>query len=141
MVQIWQKICEHPIVYGGSLALTIVVFALLFVGIPIAARKIPADYFTNPVYLDRGEGEGRGRDFYGWVRYLGRQLVGILLIVLGTVFLQGVLVVILGLVLMEFKQKAGLIRRLVCIGFVWRLLGKIREKRGLPALEKPRVGE
>ena len=120
----------------GGIAATAVLWALVIVGTPTAVRRLPPDAFTNPAYL-----APRGRDGRPWPLYaalvVARNLAGVALVVLGTVFLQGVLVAMLGLAIMDIPGKARAVRWLATIPFAWRLMARIREKAALPPLERP----
>ena len=117
--------------------MTVAIYALLVFATPAAVRRLPADFFSNPTHLaPRRRREGEGIAAY-WTLFLLRHLAGVALIVLGTVFLQGVLVVIAGLAIMDIPGKGKAVCRLASIGFVWRLMARIREKANLTPLEPP----
>lgn len=120
-----------------SLFVTIIIYLALVFVTPVVVRRLPADFFTNHKYLEaKQNGEESGIVAYYFSK-ISRFILGLSLIVLGTVFLQGILVVILGLGIMDFPGKAKAVRSLVRIGFVWGLLNNIRSKANLPLLEKP----
>ena len=124
-----------------SVLLTVAIYAFVIIGTPYAVRRLPSDFFSDPRHLaPRRRRQGRSRLVW-WAGFVARHLAGIAFIILGTVFLQGVLVVILGLALMDFRGKGAAIRRLATIGFVWRLMARIRERAGLPPLERPEAAE
>ena len=121
----------------AGVALTAAIWALVIFGTPVAVRWLPADFFSNPAHLaPRRRKAGESRVAF-WALFLLRHLAGVALIVLGTVFLQGVLVVIAGLAIMDIPGKGTAVRRLAAIGFVWRLMARIRAKASLPPLEPP----
>lgn len=120
----------------GGIAATAAIWALVIFGTPVVVRRLPPDMFSNPARL-----EPRGRDGRPWALYAAivalRNVAGVALVVLGTVFLQGVLVAMLGLAIMDIPGKAAAVRWLAAIPFVWRLMGRIRNRAGLPPFEPP----
>ncbi len=123
--------------FWGGIVLTIAIWLLVIFGTPVAVRRLPVDFFSNPAHLaPRRRREGEGVVAF-WAHFLLRHLAGVALIVLGTVFLQGVLVVIAGLAIMDIPGKRSAVCRLASIGFVWRLMARIRAKANLPPLAPP----
>ena len=121
----------------GTAILTVAIYSLVIFGTPPAVRRLPVDIFSDPRHLAPRRRRPDQSRLVWWTVFALRHLAGIALIILGTVFLQGVLVVILGLALMDFPGKGRAIRRLATIGFVWRLMARIRERAGLPPLVRP----
>lgn len=115
---------------------TAVIWVLIIVMTPRIVRRLPADYFSNPEYLKRKEDTSRPL-ITRIAIHAAKNLAGVILILLGTVGLQGVLVVMLGLWLMDIPRKNEAIRRLATIGFVWRQLQRMRASGGVPPLLKP----
>jgi hypothetical protein len=126
---------RRVLLWGGGVV-TAAIWALVIFGTPAVVRRLPPDCFSNPERL-----APRGRDRRPWLLYAilvaARNLAGVALIILGTVFLQGVLVVMLGLAIMDIPGKAAAVRWLATIPFVWRLMARIRARAGLPPLERP----
>lgn len=137
MDDFWSALLHNEYFMEASIAVTVLVFIALFFGLPVVVRRLPADFFTNPVYLAPRKRPPERGFFRHCLGVLWRNAAGVLLVLLGTVFLQGVLVVVAGLALMDFRGKRELVRRLVRIGFVWRILGGIRRRGGCEPLVKP----
>lgn len=129
------KIASNPALLAGLVG-TIAIWAALIWGTPIAVRRLPPDFFSNPTHLRRRGRNGRPVVLYAAI-VAARNLAGVVLIVLGTVFLQGVIVVMAGLGIMDIPGKDRAVRRLAAIPFVWRLMARIREKAALPPLIHP----
>jgi hypothetical protein len=123
------------VILWGGVIVTAAIWALVIFGTPVVVRRLPPDVFSNPARL-----APRGRDGRPWPLYAAivalRNLAGVAFIILGTVFLQGVLMVMLGLAIMDIPGKAAAVRRLAAIPFVWRLMARIRDRAGLPPFER-----
>ena len=76
-----------------------------------------------------------------WLWRLGKNLLGLLIILVGVAMLllpgQGILTILIGLMLLDFPGKRRLERRLVQQPSVWRALNWMRAKAHQPALEMP----
>lgn len=130
LAKIWNFATGGRFLLISGIVLTIIIWALVIFGMPVLIRKLPADYFSNPAYLD-DSGRKRRPLPARIAIHAAKNLAGIALILLGTVGLQGVLVVMLGLYLMDIPGKGRAIRRLAAIPFVWRLMGRIRARAGV----------
>ena len=129
------KIVSDPVVLAGIIG-TVAIWVALIWATPVVVRRLSPDFFSNPAHLRRRGRDGRPLALYAAI-VAARNLAGIALIVLGTVFLQGVIVVMAGLAIMDIPGKDRAVRRLATIPFVWRLMARIREKAGLPPLIHP----
>lgn len=129
------KIASDPALFAGVIG-TAAIWAALIWATPVVVRRLPSDFFSNPAHLRR-----RGRDGRPFLLYAAivaaRNIAGVALVVLGTVFLQGVIVAMAGLGIMDIPGKDRAVRRLAAIPFVWRLMARIREKAELPPLIHP----
>jgi len=102
----------------------------------MAVRRLPRDCFVNDDYFKLSKDGEKGPWF--WIKAISRNIAGVALVLIGTVGLQGVLIVMLGLGIMDIPGKAKCVRRLAKIGFVWRMMARIREKAGLEPLIMPK---
>ncbi|MBR4611961.1 MAG: hypothetical protein IKO40_04505 [Kiritimatiellae bacterium] len=136
MTDIAGTVSAKTIFIWTSVIITIVGWVLILFGTPVAVRRMPADFFTNPAYL-----APKGRGGRPWPLFIAlvalRNLAGVALVILGTVFLQGFIAVMMGLAIMDIPRKAAGVRRIASIPFVWRILSRIRERAALPPLEHP----
>lgn len=129
---------------GQQLALGLGVFLVSFVGslafTALVIVQMPADYF---------KGRGRrhtpalapGHPVVRWLGRLGKNLVGVLLIVVGILLSlpgipgQGLLTILIGLLLLDFPGKHRLERKLVLRPTVRSTIDRLRRKFGKPPLQ------
>ena len=119
----------------------IAIFIVSFVGTTAITVwflvRLPADYFVRN---ERYQSGNRASASY-WVRFLSRNLVGILLIVLGIILSfpgipgQGVLTILLGIMISDFPGKQRLERKLVSYPKVLEALNRLRQRFGKPPLQ------
>ena len=108
---------------------TVVIWVALLVAVPVVIAKLPVDYFS------RKEEDRKS----GLLLFVLRNVLAVILVILGSVFLQGVSVVLLGFMCAEFKGKNRLVRRFAALGWVWKSLCAIRRWTGKPPLQAPRI--
>lgn len=106
--------------------------------VSVVLVKLPATYFK----------ESHGRDFLvarspvvRWIAIAGKNLLGVLLVVLGIVLSipgvpgQGLLTILLGVMLLDFPGRRRLEGWLVSRPTVFNAINKLRHRFGKPALE------
>ena len=114
-----------------ELVLSILMFfgSLLLIGFVIWA--LPANYFVSD---DIDNLEFRDSFVLSKLWYLIRNLLGVVLIILGIIMLvlpgQGVLTIIIGLILVDFPGKKYLLNRLISSKSVQKSLNYLRVKLG-----------
>jgi hypothetical protein len=116
--------------------------AATFVGtlivVPWLLIRIPADFFSRP----RG-GEKRKRPRRAavtrWAIKIGRNLLGVVLVVVGIVMLlapgQGILTILAGIVFLQFPGKRRFARWIVSRGPVLATINALRRRAGRPPLD------
>jgi hypothetical protein len=119
---------------GAAFVLSIAVFVLGLLLVPIVVTRMPADYFArNRVALEPKHAVLRL--FWRVVK----NLLGALLVLAGVAMLvlpgQGVLTILAGLSLLEFPGKRALERRLVEVPAVRGVFDRIRKRAGRPPLQ------
>lgn len=135
---IWATVTSGRFLLVSGIVLTAIIWILIIFGLPVLIRRLPADYFSNPAYLEEQAGRRRALPVRIAI-HAAKNLAGVALVLIGTIGFQGVLVVMLGLYLMDIPGKGKAIRRLAAIPFVWRLMGRIRAKAGIEPLENARM--
>ncbi len=110
--------------------LTLLLFVAAAILVPVILVRMPADYF-----LDQRRHEGRWRQMHPALVVLimiARNLVGVLLIIIGIVMLvtpgQGLLTIFVGFMALDFPGKYRLERRLVGWKPVCRSINWLRRK-------------
>jgi Putative transmembrane protein (PGPGW) len=109
----------------------------MFVGslllVPWVIARAPQDYFTREPTIHKGG--------LGWLRWCVRNLLGMLLLLIGAALLvlpgQGILLMLLALSVMDFPGKHALIARIAQKPPVWRALSYFRQRAEQPAFDKP----
>lgn len=97
-----------------KLAWTLGLTGAMFLGTLIVASVIlvymPADYFTR-----KRRTEDKSHPLMRWSLIIGKNLVGVLLVVLGVLMLvlpgQGVITIVIGVMLLDFPGKRKLVER------------------------------
>lgn len=128
MIQTLSSWLSLPAVRLGLVALSLVALVASVVLVPRILARLPQDYLyrtaesAEPPMLVR----------------LLRNLLGVVLVLLGVAMLvlpgQGVLTMLVGLLLIDFPGKHGLVRRLLGRPSVLKLVNKLRALRGSPPL-------
>lgn len=114
---------------GWIVALTVLsvaTFIACVVALPRLFANLPEDYFTRETRPKRS-----------WAR----NLLGVVLVAAGIAMLvlpgQGVLTILAGIVLLDFRGKAELERRILGRPRVLSAINRLRERRGRPPLHAP----
>lgn len=120
---------------GIALGVSIGLFAVGVLSVPIVIARLPADYFVR----ENGDSEGESK---GWKQALLkplRNVFGVLLVIAGVAMLvlpgQGILAILLGLSLVDFPGKRKLLLRLVRMRGVKRVVAAIRKRAHKPPLQ------
>lgn len=115
----------------GGISVASVVLAIVL--LPRVVAKLPADHFKERRRRRRRLTAG------GWVRRIGKNLLGLLFVALGLLLLvlpgQGLLTVLIGVMLLDFPGKHALERWIVMRPGIRRFLDRMRAKRGQPPFE------
>ena len=123
---------HRALLAGIAAAFFVVSWILLAVLSPIVVASLPADYFSNPAYL---ETESLFAPEMPFVKNAGAWF----LILVGPVLFQSVFAPFFGLLLADFRAKPRLIRRFASNRLVWRLLNGLRRRRKLPLFDVPQI--
>lgn len=133
MLETWQQ----PLLWASGLSLLLAVFTVL--AVPWVVTLLPKDYFAREER--RAWRPVAGETVFGPLIVLFKNLLGLLLILLGLIMLvtpgQGVLTLLIGLLLMDFPGKYRVERWLVLRPGVFRGLNWLRQKRGCPPFDSP----
>ena len=121
----------------GAIALTIGTFILSIVVCVFVVIRIPQDYFV----CDRATGEcGHRHPLVRWPLVVGKNLLGVLLVLLGAVMSlpgvpgQGILTILLGAMLIDFPGKRRAERWLLGRRGVLSAINRMRGRYGRPPL-------
>lgn len=129
----WQQ----PLLWASGLSLLLAIFTVL--AVPWVVTLLPRDYFARE--QRRVWRLTAGDTIFGLVTGLLKNLLGLLLIILGLVMLvtpgQGVLTLLIGLLLINFPGKYRVERWLVLQPGVFRGLNWLRQKRGHEPFDIP----
>ncbi len=132
--QFWESLTLGRVLMGVSLFLVSMAVSLLIVGVVIV--KIPANYFSSHYqqdFLPNAPWLAR------WGATIGKNLVGIVLVVAGIVMLigpgQGILTILIGLMLMDIPGKRPLEARLIKRPAILSAANRLRAKYNKPPLD------
>jgi hypothetical protein len=121
----------------GAIALTIGTFILSIVVCVFVVIRIPQDYFV----CDRATADcGRRHPLVHWPLVVGKNLLGVLLVLLGAVMSlpgvpgQGILTILLGAMLIDFPGKRQAERWLLGRRGVLAAINRMRARYGRPPL-------
>ena len=126
-----------PHFWIGAVAITVITFVLSIVVCVVVVIRIPQDYF---VCDPRGGGCRHRRPFVHWPLVVGKNLLGLFLVILGIVMSlpgvpgQGILTILLGAMLMDFPGKRRAERWLLTRRGVLNTINRMRAKYGRPPL-------
>ena len=121
----------------GAVAITLITFVLSIVVCVVVVIRIPQDYF---VCDPRGDGCRRRHPFVHWPLVIGKNLLGLFLVLLGILMSfpgvpgQGILTILLGAMLMDFPGKRRAERWLLTRRGVLRTINRMRARYGRPPL-------
>ncbi len=139
MTAIHDFYAAHKQLLDVSAVATALIWVALLVAVPLAIGTLPEDYFAAEEVFDASDRPA------GWMT-LGRFLLAAVrnvcacfLMILGTVFLQGVSVVLLGFIVADFRGKTRLVRRFAKVKFVWKSICAIRRWMRKPPMLEPVV--
>ncbi len=127
----WQSVLLGVLIFLVTFSISLGIVSLIMV-------KIPADYFK----LDRPRELFAGRSAaVRWLGILGKNILGVLLVVLGILMSlpgvpgQGFLTILLGIMLLDFPGKRSLEHKIVSRPQVLNAINKLRHRFGKPPLE------
>lgn len=106
---------------------SVVIFILSMAFVPILIKRIPADYFVNPIYH-----KIKINTFYSLIIFILKNTFGLIFVLAGIIMLvtpgQGIFSIIIGLSLMQFKGKQKLEYKLVKNNLTFKALNWLRAK-------------
>lgn len=106
---------------------TFSVIAFLFsaFGVSIVLLRLPADYLSNPTPV-----KSPPNTWKHLLAKLGRNLLGTVFLIVGTVMLltpgQGILSIVVGLLLLDFPGKQSFVRKLLAKPHIFRAINRLR---------------
>jgi hypothetical protein len=117
--------------------LSALAFLLGVLAVPAVLLRLPHDHFVRPK-----RSVSRPRSTGKWVIFLGRNLVGSALVVLGVALLvlpgQGILTILAGILVLDLPQKRALALRLLGRGRVLAAVNAIRRREWREPLVIPK---
>lgn len=117
-----------------GLVISVVLFVVTLLAVPLIVVRIPADYFTRPPRT--GPWDAKGIFWFAL-----KNLAGLVLLVMGIIMLvtpgQGVITILLGLSLMSIPGKKKVLLAIIRRKSVYSWISKVRAKAGQPPLELP----
>jgi hypothetical protein len=121
----------HEIILWWLLATSIGSFLAALIGAPLWVVSIPSDYFSEkthrPQHLFRP-------DLIGALRAIGRNLFGVVLVLIGILMLvlpgQGILTILVGIMLMDIPGKYRIARSIVSRPPILQSMNWIRRRAG-----------
>ena len=130
----------QPIVLGVLVSISVSLFALSLIGLPLALKRMPTDFFSRPERRRLRLAERR-RPFWFIVLRGLKNALGCVLLALGVLMLfvpgQGLLTIVAALFLIDFPGKRRLQRWAVCRPAVHRPMNALRRRAGRPPFELP----
>jgi hypothetical protein len=115
--------------------IAVLTFVASIAAVTVLLVRLPATYFLDS--HDHGEWR-KQHPILRWMGVIGKNLLGLVLIVVGVVMLftpgQGVLTILIGIMLLDFPGKRVLERKLVARPSVHSALNRLRAKFGRPPL-------
>ena len=138
--ELWDWLRNHRSVLWWSGAVSLVMFLGTLLVVPLLLVKIPEDYFTTPAGEDVEE--MRGGNLALWLAFrIGKNLIGVLLVLMGVILLvlpgQGLLTILLGVTLLDLPGKRDLEVALLRRPSVHRAVNWLRRKSDRPPLALP----
>ena len=119
------------VVWGGVLALATFVGSIVAVTFLIV--QLPANYLSRTP-----GGWGDRHPIFRWSLLILKNLLGGVLVALGVLMLvlpgQGVLTIVIGILLLDFPGKRGLVRKLISRPGVLGAINRLRARFGKPPL-------
>ncbi len=117
---------------GVVVAVFVVSWIVLLVVTPIVIASLPEDYFSNPKYLVVESIFSPGIPPARRLLLFLKNVFAWFLILLAPFLFLSIFAPFFGFLLADFPAKPRLIRKFASYPLVWRLLNRIRERRGLP---------
>ena len=121
---------QTALIAGG--AVFVVSWIVLLVVTPIVVTSLPEDYFSNPKYLEVESVFTAGIPPARRLLLFLKNVFAWFLIVVAPFLFLSIFAPFFGFLLADFPAKPRLIRKFASHPLVWRLLNRIRERRGLP---------
>jgi hypothetical protein len=126
-----------------ALGVSIGLFAIGMLSVPIVIARLPADYFVRE--SNDGNGSEQSPGLKRKLLKPLRNVFGVLLVLAGVAMLvlpgQGILAILLGLSLVDFPGKRKLLLRIVKMRGVKRVVAAIRRRAHKPPLQLDLDGE
>ncbi len=133
ILQFWESLTWSGIALGAFLIIisTVISYAVVVV----VMVKLPADYFS-PGY---SSGYGKNKSFFvRWGTLIFKNLMGVLLIVVGFAMMlgpgPGLLTILLGLIMLDIPGKRPLEARIIKRPTILKALNKLRARYEKPPL-------
>ncbi len=115
-----------------SAAVFVVSWIVLLVVTPIVIVALPEDYFFNPKYRETQNVFSPGIPPVRRLLLVLKNVFAWFLILLAPFLFLSIFAPFFGFLLADFPAKPRLIRKFASYPLVWRLLNRVRERRGLP---------
>lgn len=133
-MQHWIAQNEEWIALLGIFSIIAFVASLFLV--PLIIINLPVDYFTRP-------SKARSRSLFGTLLHVGKNLLGVLFLIIGFLMLvlpgQGLLTLLLGLSLIDFPSKRLIQIKLIRMHAVSRSIKWMRRKANRAPLQLPDI--
>ena len=130
----------QPLVLTLFVSISVLLFVLSLIGLPLALTRMPADFFSRPERRRLKLAERKRPFWFVVLRSLKNALGGILL-VLGLLMLfvpgQGLLTIFVALFLLDFPGKHRLQRWVISRPAVHRPVNALRRRARRPPLQLP----
>ncbi len=110
----------------------VVSWIVLLAVTPIVIASLPEDYFSNPKYLEVDSVFSAGIAPARRLLLLLKNIFAWFLILVAPFLFLSIFAPFFGFLLADFPAKPRLIRKFASYPLVWRLLNRVRERRGLP---------
>lgn len=133
---VWKWLQTHEGFLGWAALVSLIMFFVTLLTIPLIVIALPRGYL-----LEEGGGLARIPRLWRWPYLLVKNGIGAALMLAGLGMLilpgQGLLTLLIGLSLMNFPGKRGLIHRIVSRPRVFSTINRLRAKAHRPPLEWP----
>lgn len=135
MDELWAWLNTHSVALWWLGIVSAFTFAASLLVVPRLLVRLPADYFCADA---KAAPQPILRPWLHWARRIGKNLLGVVLIVGGILMLllpgQGLLTLLVGIALVDFPGKSALQRRLASQKHIRRAIDWIRKRGGQPPL-------
>ena len=123
-------LAQYQNYFIGLSIFSIVLFIIGVIASPYLAGLIPQDYFTKSYQI---------KSTNLFIK-LGKNMIGLMLLILGIIMLvtpgQGILTILLSLFLMDFRTKRRLELKLIQQDSIFQSLNWLRQKNNHPLLKR-----